>query len=313
MLTRDRQPRNDRALPTFITLVVLGILLMTFHVRLEGGGVVSVLRTGTQAVISPLQRGVSYVVTPVVEAVEGLGNIAGLREENRALKAALEESQAQLIAVEDQLARLELFEALYGLDELESDLGRTVANVIGRPDPLDAGLIIDRGTSHGVAVGQPVIDTNGFVVGSVSSVTAVSATIVPITGSREGLAVLVGSQIGSLTSQAGSSDMRLEIPDAKEPVLAGDRVLTSAQSVLFPAGFPVGEVQEDAALVTSAVSTLVMPYVDIDTLRIVIVLAWPADPVSASGQDEIQTDVTTTTLGETTTTGEGTTTTEDGS
>jgi rod shape-determining protein MreC len=313
MLTRDRQPRSDRAFPTFITLVVLGILLMTFHVRLEGGGVVSVLRTGTQAVISPLQRGVAYVVTPVVEAAEGLGEIAGLREENRALKAALEESQAQLIAVQDQLARLDLFESLYGLDELEGDLGRTVANVIGRPDPLDAGLIIDRGTSHGIAVGQPVIDTNGFVVGTVSSVTSVSATVVPITASREALAVLVGSQIGRLTSQVGSPEMVLEIPDAKEPVLAGTRVLTSAQSILFPAGFPVGEVLEDAALVTSAVNSTVLPFVEIDTLRIVVVLAWPSDPGSASGQDEIQSEVTTTTIGETTTTGEGTTTTEGGS
>lgn len=313
MLSRDRQPRPDRAFPTFITLVVLGILLMTFHVRLEGGGVVNVLRTGTQAVISPLQRGVAYVVTPVVEAAEGLGEIAGLREENRAIKASLEESQAQLIAVQDQLARLDLLEALYGLDELEGDLGRTVANVIGRPDPLDAGLLIDRGTSHGIAVGQPVIDTSGFVVGTVSSVTSGTATVVPITGSREALAVLVGSQIGRLTSQVGSAEMVLEIPDAKEPVLAGTRVLTSAQSVLFPAGFPVGQVLEDAALVISAVNSTVLPFVDIDTLRIVVVLAWPSDPLSAAGQDEIQNEVTTTTIGETTTTGEGTTTTEGGS
>jgi len=312
MLTRDRQPRSDRALPTFITLVVLGILLMTFHVRLEGGGVVDVLRSGTQAIVSPVQRGVSYVVNPIADAVEGLGDIAGIREENRALKAAVEESQAQLIAVEDQLARLQLFEALYGLDELESDLGRTVANVIGRPDPFDAALIIDRGSIHGIAVGQPVIDTNGFVVGSVSSVTPFSSTVVPITGRREGLAVLVGSQIGNLASQAGSSEMRLEIGDAKEPVLAGARVLTSARSVLFPAGLPVGEVVTDAGLATAAVSTTVRPYVEVDTLRIVVVLAWPTDPNSASGEDEIQTEVTTTTLGETTTTSDGTATTEGG-
>jgi rod shape-determining protein MreC len=305
MLTRDRHPRSDRAFPTFITLVVLGILLMTFHVRLEGGGVVNVLRSGAQAIVSPVQRGVSYLVTPIADAVEGLGDIAGLREENRFLKAALEESQAQLIAVEDQLARLHLLEALYGLDELETDLGRTVANVIGRPDPFDVGLLIDRGSIHGIAVGQPVIDSNGFVVGSVSSVTPVGATVVPITGSREGLAVLVGSQIGSLASQAGSSEMRLEIADAKEPVLAGDRVLTSARSVLFPAGLPVGEVVSDTALATSAVSTTVRPYVEVDTLRIVIVLAWPADLLSGSGEDEIQTEVTTTTLGDGTTTTDG--------
>ena len=232
---------------------------MTLHVRLEGGGVVDILRTGTQAIVSPLQRGVSYVVNPIADAIEGLGDISGLREENIALRAALEESQAELIAVEDQLARLDLLEDLYGLDELDSDLGRTVANVIGRPDPFDASFIIDRGSSHGIVVGQPVIDSNGFVVGSVSSVTPVSATIVPITASREGVIVLVGSQVGSLTSLVNSEEMRLEITDAKEPVLATERVLTSAASVSFPAGLPVGEVVEDLAIASGGITGLVQP------------------------------------------------------
>jgi len=312
MLTRDRAPRTDRALPTFITLVVLGVLLMTFHVRLEGGGVVGVMRSGTQTIMAPMQKAASFVVNPIADAVDSLGNIAGLREENRALTAALEEAEAKLIAVEDQLARLELFEDLYGLDVAGSDLGSTLANVIGRPDQFDAGLIIDRGSRHGIAVGQPVVDTSGYVVGTISSVTLVSATIVPITASREGVRVLVGTQVGRLTSQIASQEMRLEIPDAREPVLAGDRIVTSAASVSFPAGLPVGEVLEAAGVQTASISTTALPYVNLDTLRLVVVLAWPADPVSAVGQDSAP-EITTTTVGETTTTsGEETTTTGGG-
>lgn len=309
MLTRDRTPTSDRALPTFITLLVLGVLLMTFHVRLEGGGIVGIMRSSTQAIVSPLQRGASYVVNPIADAIDGLGDIAGLREENIALRRALAEADAKLIAVEDQLARLELFEDLYGLDVAGTDIGRTVANVIGKPDPFDAGLIIDRGSSSGIAVGQPVVDTNGFVVGSVSSVTSVSATIVPITASREGLVVLAGNQLGRLTAQVSSNEMRLEIPDAREPVLAGDRIVTSAQSVSFPSGLPVGEVLLDAAPETTAVATTVLPFADFANLRIVVILAWPADPVSALGQDELPDEATTTTVpGTTTTSGETTTT-----
>lgn len=313
MLSRDRIPRSDRAFPTFISLIVVGLLLMTLSVRLEGGGVVGVMRSGAQALVSPLQRAASFVVNPVSDAFDSLADIAGLREENRALKAALAEADAKLIAVQAQLARLQLFEELYGLDVVDSQLGRTVANVIGRPDPFDEALIIDRGSNHGIAVGQPVLDTNGFVVGSVASVTPVSATIVPITASREGLIVLIGSQIGRLSSQAFSGDMRLLISDAREPVLAGDRIVTSAQSVLFPAGIPVGVVLEDGSIASGAVSTTVTPYVDIDQLQLVVILAWPADPGSAVGQDDIPLSATTTTLGETTTTsGDGTTTTGDG-
>lgn len=302
MLTRERLPRNDRAFPTFITLIVLGLLLMTLSVRLEGGGVVGVMRSGAQALVSPLQRAASFVVNPVSDAFDSLSDLAGLREENRALRAALAEADAKLIAVQDQLARLELFEELYGLDVVDTQLGRTVANVIGRPDPFDEALLIDRGSGAGVAVGQPVVDPNGYVVGSVASVTPISATIVPITASREGLVVLVGTQIGTLTSQVVSGEMRLEITDAREPVLAGDRIVTSAQSVAFPAGLPVGEVLENGSVITSAVSTTVQPYVDIDNLLFVVILAWPADPVSAIGQDDLPPGATTTTLGETTTT-----------
>jgi rod shape-determining protein MreC len=306
MLTRDRTPRSDRTLPAFITLVVVGILLMTFHVRLEGGGVVGVLRTGAQAIIAPMQKAASYVVNPVVNAVDSLGDISGLREENRALAAALEEKEAQLIAVQSQLARLELFEELYGLNTAGSDIGRTVANVIGRPDPFDVSMIIDRGSRHGIAVGQPVVDTSGYVVGTISSITAVSATIVPITSSRDGVRVLVGTQIGTLTAQINSSEMRLEIRDAREPVFAGDRIVTSAASVSFPAGLPVGEVLVDAAVETASISTFAAPYMNVDTLQIVVVLAWPPDPLSAAGTDAIPEVTTTTTLNpETTSTGGG--------
>ena len=86
---------SDRALPTFITLLVIGVLLMTFDVRLAGGGVVGVLRTGTQEIVSPLQRVAALVVTPIANALDSLSNVASLREQNAALKAELAEAIAQ--------------------------------------------------------------------------------------------------------------------------------------------------------------------------------------------------------------------------
>ena len=298
----NNEPRG-RILPTLVTLLVVGVLLMTFDVRLQGGGVVGVLRTGTQTVVAPLQKAASYAVNPVADLVDSMSNVAGLREENIVLRAELAESQAALIAVQDQLARLELFEQLYDLESAGGDLGRTVANVIGRPDAFDAALIIDKGTSDGIAIGQPVVDTNGYVVGTVKSVTGGSATIVPITANRQGLTVMVGNQIGSLQSQPGSDVMRLEILEARNPVLAMDRVLTSAVSASYPAGLPVGEVTQDAAPTIDTLTTFVDTFVDPDTLRLVVVLAWPPDPVTATADDTVipVESTTTTTEGSTTT------------
>lgn len=302
----NREPKG-RILPIFISLVVVGVLLMTFDVRSEGTGVVGSVRTGTQTLIAPLQKAGDFVVSPIADLIDSLSNVANLREENVALRRELAEAEAALVAVQDQLARLEYFEQLYGMEDVGENIGRTVANIIGRPGAFDAALFIDKGTSDGLVVGQPVVDTNGFVVGSIKSVTAGTALVVPITASRQGLIVVINDQIGQLTSQAGTDLMRLEIPGARETVLAGEKVRTAAISARFPAGWPVGEVVEDAAPQLDIVTTTVRPYVNPDTLRLVVVLAWPPVPISVTADDTIiPTEATTTTTeGTTTTTTEG--------
>ena len=300
-----KRGRNDRALPTFVTLLVLGVLLMTFDVRLEGGGVVGGFRSGTQALVAPIQKAASLVVNPVADMIESLSNVASLREENAALTKELGEAQAALVAVQDELARLELLEELYALDVGENEIGRTVANVIGRPDGFDFGFVIDKGTSDGVVVGQPVIDTNGYVVGTIKSAGPSNATVIPITAGRDGVTVQVGAQIGMLSPRLASSLMSLGIFDATEPVLAGDRVVTSAVSVSYPAGLAVGEVVADFAPVTNSIVAEVRPFVDPETLRLVVVLAWPPDPISAASDLPAVIEATTTTVETSTTTTEG--------
>lgn len=302
---------SDRALPTFITLLVIGVLLMTFDVRLAGGGVVGVLRTGTQEIVSPLQRIAAYAVTPVANALDSLSNVASLREQNAALMAEIAEAEAALVAVQDDMAKLALLEQIYDLETDGAEIGQTVANVIGS---VDAALILDKGVRDGVLAGQPVIDPNGYVVGTVKSASTGSATILPITATREGLTVLVGSQTGTLVSRPFSSElslaMDLDVFDAREPVLRGDRVLTSAASGDYPAGLPVGEVLEDASPESTSLSTTVRPFVDPESLRYVVVLSWPPDPVTAATDDTVPEDTTSTTVaGDTTST--STTTAED--
>jgi len=299
----SREP-GDRTLPTFITLLVIGVLLMTFDVRSEGGGVTGVLRTGAQTIVAPLQKAAAFAVNPVVDMIDSLTNVATLREQNIALQRELAEAEAALIAVDDDLARLELYEQLYDLETTGSDIGRTVAQVIGQPDAFDGALIIDKGTSDGIGVGQPVVDTNGYVVGTVQQVTSGTATIVPITVGRDGVAVTVGEEIGVVLPQVNDEEMRLEMGDARQPVFEGDRVVTSSTSVKFPAGYPVGQVTADAEPTPfGALSTSVRPFVNVNGLRVVVVLAWPPDPVTAATEPQPESAATTTTTPATTTTG----------
>jgi rod shape-determining protein MreC len=301
----NREP-GSRTLPTFITLLVIGVLLMTFDVRSDGAGLTGTLRTGAQSIVAPLQKAAAFVVNPVVDLIDSLSNVATLREQNIALQERLAEAEAALIAQQDELALLELYEQLFEIEATGTAIGRTVAQVIGRPGILDQALIIDKGSEDGIAVGQPVIDTNGYVVGSVQHVTAGTAQVIPITAGPDAIAVTVDDHLGTVVPQLNSSEMRLEVQLADAPILAGARVVTSSQSVRFPAGLPVGEVILDAAPVAGlGVVTSVQPFVDLGRLRLVRVLAWPPDPVAAIAQPEPEVDTTTTTVApdSTTTTG----------
>ncbi len=272
--------RSNRTLPTFITLVIVAVLLMTFDVRLQGEGVVGVIRGGTQTLLSPLQRAATIVVDPVADFLDGLGDITSLRENNDALRAELAEAQAALAEAGDDLARLETLERLYDLDLDETEVARTPANVIGRADQFDLAFQIDKGTNDGVLEDQPVIDSFGFVVGTVSAASPNTAIVVPITASRNQVTVLVGSQTGLLEATPGSNEMTLHVFDAREPVALGDQVVTAASN--FPAGLAVGEVLEEAEPESTALQAVVRPFVDVEALRVVVVLAWPPDPSAAT-------------------------------
>ena len=139
--------------------------------------------------------------------------------------------------------------------------------------------------------GQPVIDTNGYVIGTVKSASSGSVSSFPSRRAVMASPCSSARQTGTLVTRPFSSDLGLEMDldvfDAREPVLAGDRVLTSAASTDYPAGLPVGEVIEDASPESTSLTTSVRPFVDPEALRFVVVLAWPPDPVSAATDDTI--------------------------
>jgi rod shape-determining protein MreC len=280
----DRDIARDRSLPTFITLTVIGFLLMTFDTRLQGEGLMGSLRVGTQTLVAPLQQAASAAVDPVADMIEGLAQVAALQAENEALRAEAARAQGELASVEDDLARLAVLEQIYNLQPIDVEVARTEANVIGLPDGFGgASFVVDKGSDHGVRAGHPVIDPYGYLVGKVRDVTAGSATVVPITRDRDAVIVLTGGQVGMLASQLGSDLMKLEVLDAREPLFEGQLVVTSSVSINFPQGLPVGEVTEDAPIESTSVTAKVRPFTEPELLRVVVILTWPVDPNAGQG------------------------------
>ncbi|HDL50300.1 MAG TPA: rod shape-determining protein MreC, partial [Actinobacteria bacterium] len=191
---RDRRT-SDRATSFLVVLVIISFSLMTLDIRSSGGGVTGTLRRGVQTVFTPIQKLATSIVDPALDMVDGIANVAGLRDANKELQqriASLESRLDTVATLETQVASLRRILALTPADE---SIPKVPARVIARGDGFDASFQIDAGGNDGVLVGNPVVDDNGSLVGTITDVTGDSATVVPIIApSADG--VRVKSQTG---------------------------------------------------------------------------------------------------------------------
>lgn len=285
-----------------VVLIILSFLLMTFDIRASGGGVAGTLREGTQAIFAPVQKLAGSVIGPVVDFVDGLANLAGLREENERLRAQIAELEASLDEIGTLQAEVETLRRINNLVLPDQTIGTIPARVVGRGDNFDASFTIDKGTGDGVVVGNPVVDEFGALVGEVTVATQSAATIEPII--RPTGAVTVASprgENGVVHGRGAGSAMDLQIPSATEPVFAGD-LLVTAGSTKYPPQLAVAKIEESANPEARRILTGAVPLADFNRLKVVVVLRWTfAAEEAAPGVEE---STTTTSTDQTSTTGE---------
>lgn len=294
----------NRVTILFLALVSIGFIIATFDVRSEGDGVGDVLREGTQSVFTPFQKAVDWVTTPVVGFVDGVSNLAGLRDENDRLSERVRELEAQVRAtdaLEEQVTQLELINGL----EVQGELATVTARLYsGGVSPFDNARFIDKGANDGIVVGQAVIDEDGLV-GRVDLVSANDARIRLITDPLVSIGVRVqSSNETGIASGRGDGPLRLEMFRANEAVYEGDLVVTDGSR--FPPGLVVGTVSTTAdAEVGFVLRSSIEPAAnlsEVDYVRVIVGFT----PVDLSPGDNEVSSVTSTTS--TTTTSSTTTT-----
>ncbi|MFV1970734.1 MAG: rod shape-determining protein MreC [Acidimicrobiia bacterium] len=286
--------RVDRVTILFLSLVAFGFIVATFDVRSSGDGAAEVLREGAQSLFAPLQSGVDFVTRPAVGFVDGVSNLAGLRDENDRLTERARELEAQVRAteaLEEQVIRLE---AILGL-EVPAELATVTARInASGPSAFDNVRYIDKGSEDGIVAGQAVLDEDGLV-GRVDLVSAGAARIRLITDPvvSVGVRVLSTNETGIVTGR-GDGPLRLEMFRAKEAVSNGDRVITDGSR--FPPGIAVGTIRTAAAAeVGFVLRTDVDPAARLSQIDYVkIIVGW--SPIDSGLQDD-EASLTTTGLG----------------
>ena len=204
-----------------------------------------VLRTTLAVLVYPLQLLADQPLRLARNAQGRLADERRLRNQNQALRR----ENLILSARVQQLASLEA-ENMRLRDLLGSSFKIGERVLIAEILSVDMAsyrqqVLINKGTSSGVFVGQPVLDANA-VMGQVIQTNPFSSTVLLITDSDHALPVEVnrnGLRTIATGTGLGQELELLHIPKNAD-VRVGDLLVTSGMGGRFPAGYPVARVTQ---------------------------------------------------------------------
>lgn len=250
------------------------------------------LRRGIGFALSPLQSGLSGTTRSAISVFGAITRIDQLRTDNRELQIRVQELEAENQRL--QTARIEN-EALTALLGIRTSFdGETVAaQVVGRQFSLSERIVaLDRGTDHGIAVGDPVLGTGGALVGSVMQTGPTSSLAALLNDPRSIVIGLVESTgaTGEVEGRVASSLAMTKIPTT-EVVQVGDRVVTAGIQLggdvrsPFPRGLLIGRVVDVQPDPSDVIQTaLLEPAASLDKLGYVLVVTgFEAIPIPEPG------------------------------
>lgn len=121
---------------------------------------------------------------------------------------------------------------------------RMIAEVMSlRSDPFTHQLLINKGATNGVYLGQPVINEQG-VVGQISQVGSTTSRVLLIVDASHGIPVRVQrNDIAAIVHGSGAWNL-LNVPfvQSNADLKEGDLLVTSGLGGRFPAGYPVATI-----------------------------------------------------------------------
>lgn len=165
-----------------------------------------------------------------------------LATENRQLQEQLLQSQQQLFSMRAMLEQLQRQQQL--LDTAPPGLAGVLARII----EVDLGtsrarIRVDRGSRHGVRIGDAAIDAYG-IYGQVIRVGPAQAEVLMLSDPDHAIPILVSRSGLRAIAQGSGRDapLRIDSVPLTADIRSGDTLVASGLGGRFPAGFPVGTV-----------------------------------------------------------------------
>lgn len=262
-----------------LLLIIIAIVICTITIgSLYASGNKSSFITNTvNAVMQPLKKGMKAGVDKLESLYGYIYRFDTLEEEN----VQLRDENAILKAAQDEAEKVlsengELREML-GLSETIRELTKVNATVIEwTSNNWASSFTISKGETDGIAVGDPVINSGGELVGQVNEVGGSWAVVSSIVDTS----IKIGATTGGTKALAAGNfelmqdgNLRLEKVPSTAQLGTGDTVYTSGAGKAFPPDLVIGTIisvgKENSGLTSYAV---IEPSADLANLNMVFVI-----------------------------------------
>lgn len=220
------------------------------------------LRTHVTDALAPIMAAISQPVDAVERAVENAKHLIELRSQNAELVAerdALLQWQAVARKLEAENSQLRAMLGMVPDPQTTFVTAHVVGNSAGA---FVREVLIAAGARDGILKGQAALTGDGLA-GRITEVGDRSARVLLLTDINSRIPVLLESaRHRAILAGDNSNEPRLlYLPPGAEP-MPGDRIVTSGDGGVFPAGLPIGVI----GTVEEGVVT-VLPFVDWDRLE----------------------------------------------
>ena len=264
--------KNYRTVIFVGAIIAAALILLSYNLRYDTG--TSVLKKIVMEAAEPVQKMFSTSVEAVENAWRRYIHLVGLEEENRKLNKTINVLREELNLYKEGNLEAQRLKKLLSLQDTYPH--RFIASrVIGKElSMISKTLWIDKGEKDGLVSGMPVLVSPGLI-GRLTDVTWHSSKVLLLVDENSNVDVLIQrTRVQGIARGAGSRGCVLRYVPKIQDVKAGDVVVTSGLSNLFPKGLLVGKVsyvnRVDAGLFSKI---YVAPFADLASVEEVMVLA----------------------------------------
>lgn len=278
-------PAKHRSLALLGAMLLLQVLLLAVQIRRseDGRGDVRLIRVWAVWLVSPFQRAGAWAVDGVTGAWDRYISLQDTHQRNQQLLAENAQLKLRNQELEGQAAEAVRLAALLQFQSAHAQTQMVAARVIGSGAVGGAKRIIyiNRGEAHGLRRNLPVITPDG-VVGKTLEVFADTAQVLLLSDKESGVgALFADSRTQGVVRGLEEAWLLMDYVANGEPVLAGQRLVTSGQDRIYPKDLPVGEVL-DAAPGVPFQRIRVRPAARLDRLEEVLVMLPQPAPAPAA-------------------------------